>query len=173
MFSSFGLPPGAEVSVEDIRRMLDTWIRKVPCPVSRSLAALWQRDRARERIASVAVVELQSSESVLSDGDGPDGSDPGGSTKVLLLCQLRRFPRKQLEVSFVADLKPLPTPHALTIRSADGTPAIDVVPVAGGRVEPARSSAIDPGSLVEGVLKLTKLPGGRSRAFPGAWFAPP
>lgn len=30
MFSSFGLPPGAEVSVEDMRRMLDTWIRKYP-----------------------------------------------------------------------------------------------------------------------------------------------
>lgn len=64
-------------------------------------------------------------------------------------------------MSFVADLKPLPTPHALTIRSADGTPAIDVVPVAGGRVEPARSSAIDPGSLVEGVLKLADEASGR------------
>jgi hypothetical protein len=151
MFSRFGLPPGAEVSSADMERMLDSWIQQVPSPVSKSLESLWQRGKARERIASVAVVELLSWDGSTEALEEDDGYVP---KKVLLLCQLRRFPRPQLEISFVADFKPLASPASLTVLSAEGAPAIDVVPVTGSRVQPTWASKIDPGSLVEGVLRL-------------------
>lgn len=157
MFSRYGLPPGAEVSPTDMVRMLDSWIQRVPCPVSKSLESLWQRGKARDRIASVAAVELLSWDGSAGTLEEDDGHVP---RKVLLLCQLRRFPRPRLEISFVADLKPLPCPDSLVVLSAEGTPAIDVVPVIGARVQPAWTVNIDPRSLVEGVLRLSEVVSG-------------
>ena len=152
MFSTFGLPPGAEVSPADMERLLDDWIRRHPCPVSRNLESLWQRGQARERIASVAAVELLSWDGSTALSDDEDGHIDGD---VLLFCRLRRFPRPQFEIAFVADFRTLPNPRSLVVLSAEGEPTIDVVPAGGARVQPTHASEVDPASLVEGVLSLT------------------
>ena len=71
MFHRFGLPPGGEIPPAEMEQLLDSWLQMRPCPVSKNLAALWQRGQARERIANVAAVELHSWDGTLprpSDG---------------------------------------------------------------------------------------------------------
>ena len=158
MFSAFGLPPGAEVSPADMERLLDGWIRQRPSPVSKNLESLWQRGPARERIASVATVELLNWDGSTDEPEDNDGRLDG---EVLLFCRLRRFPRPQFEVAFVADFRRLPCPRSLDVLSAEGEPAIDVVPAGGARVQPTHASELDPASLVEGVLSLADAESGR------------
>ena len=59
MFQRYGLPPGGEISPADMERLLDSWLQMRPCPVSRSLESLWDRGQAKDRIASVAAIELR------------------------------------------------------------------------------------------------------------------
>jgi len=158
LFHRFGLPPGSEVSPADMERFLDSWIHQHPCPVGKSLESLWQRGEARERIASVAAIELSSWDGSLRDREGEESRKIGD---VLLVCWLRRFPRHQLEISFLADLRTQPCPQSLTVLSAQGSPSIDVVPAVGARVQPTITSEIDPASLVEGVLRLADITSGK------------
>ena len=161
LFHRFGLPPGAEISPADMERFLDSWIHQHPCPVSKSLESLWQRGEARERIANVAAIELRSWDGSLRDRDGEESRKIGD---VLLVCWLRRFPRHQLEISLIADLRTQPCPPTLTVLSAQGSPSIDVTPVVGARVQPTATSEIDPASLIEGVLRLADITSGKEVA---------
>lgn len=166
MFHHYGLPPGSEASPTDMERLLDAWIRQTPCPVSKSLEALWVRGQARERIATVAAVELLGWDGSLA---GTDDSEEAVERKgdALLVAQVRRFPRPQWEFSFVADLRTLPSPRSLVVLSAPNQPTIDVVPAVGSRVQPTRASELDAASLIEGTLHLADPSSGRD-----AWRRP-
>jgi AAA domain/UvrD-like helicase C-terminal domain len=154
MFHRYGLPPGSEVSPADMERLLDDWISQIPCPVTASLQALWAQGHARERIATVASVELLAwNGSLLEADEGEDHEQRGGD--ILLVALVRHFPRAQLDLSFVADLRTLPSPRSLTVASAPGEPSIDMIPAVGSRVQPNRVTDIDPESLLEGFLHLT------------------
>ena len=156
MFHRFGLPPGGEISPADMERLIDSWLQMRPCPVSKSLESLWQRGQARERIASVAAVELRSWDGALADCDPTESRKTGG---VQLLCWLRRFPKRRLEISFLANLGTQASPQALTVLTATGEPTVEVLPVAGARLQPVFTSEIDTASLVEGVLRLADTSG--------------
>ena len=156
MFHRFGLPPGGEISPADMERLIDSWLQMRPCPVSKSLESLWRRGQARERIASVAAVELRSWDGALADCDPAESRKTGG---VQLLCWLRRFPKRRLEISFLANLGTQASPQALTVLTATGEPSVDVLPVAGARLQPVFTSEIDTASLVEGVLRLADTSG--------------
>lgn len=152
MFHRFGLPPGGEVSPDDMERLLDNWLQMRPCPVSRSLESLWQRGQARQRIASVAAVELRNWDGAISDSDSIDGRSTGS---VQLLSWLRRFPRRRLDLSFVVNLGTHTAPQTLTVLTAAGEPSVEVLPVANSRLQPVFTTETDTASLVEGVLRLT------------------
>jgi len=151
MFRQLGLPPGSEVSPGDMVPLIEAWIRQNPCPASKSMQSLWSRPAARERIASVAAVELS-----LWDGSGGAPDDDGVEQvgEILVVALLRRFPRAQLELSFLADLRSSIPPRTLTALSAPGRPELEMVPVDGRRVRPRGAAAVDPGSLVQGMLQL-------------------
>ena len=158
MFSTFGLPPGAEVSPADMERLLDDWIRQHPCPVSRNLESLWQRGQARERIASVAAVELLS-----WDGSTARSDDRTGTSTETCCCSVgfAGFPGPSSRSRSSRTSGGLPNPRSLVVLSAEGEPTIDVVPAGGARVQPTHASEVDPASLVEGVLSLTDKESGR------------
>ena len=58
------------------------------------------------------------------------------------------------EISFLANLGTQALPQALTVLSATGQPSVEVLPVAGRRLQPVFTNDIDTTSLVEGVLRL-------------------
>lgn len=157
MFQRFGLPSGGEISPADMERLLDSWLHMRPCPVSKSLESLWQRGQARERIASVAAVELRSWDGALGNIHPVESRKTGS---VQLLAWLRRFPRRRLEISFVARLGTEAVPQTLTVLTAAGEPSVEVLPVAGARLQPVFTSDINTASLVEGVLRLADAPEG-------------
>ena len=154
MFQRYGLPPGGEISPADMERLLDSWLQMRPCPVSRSLESLWDRGQAKERIASVAAIELRSWDGTLPDS--ADSGQPGGrkAGAVQLACWMRRFPRRRLDISFLASFGAQASPRVLTVLTASGEPDVEVVPVPGARLQPVFTSEIDTASLVEGVLRL-------------------
>jgi hypothetical protein len=157
LFNRYGLTPGGEVPLADMEGLLDGWLGMRPCPVSKSLESLWARGQARERIASVAAVELRSWDGALPDGVTSDPGHSGGraaSGGVQLACWIRRFPRRSLDISFLASFRSQAAPRALRVLTAAGEPEVDVVPVPGARVQPVFTSEIDTASLVEGVLRL-------------------
>ena len=156
MFQRFGLPPGGEISPAEMERLLDSWLQMRPCPVSKSLAALWQRGQARERIANVAAVELHSWDGAVAESHPIEGRN---TSSVQLICWLRRFPRRRLDVSFLANLGPHASPQSLTVLTAPDQPSVEVLPVAGRRLQPIFTTEVDTTSLMDGVLRLASTSG--------------
>lgn len=152
MFRQFGLPPGSDLPPADMARMLDTWIQQVPCPASKNLQGLWRRESARERIAEVAATELLNWDNTLADETGMSAGKKAGD--VNLFAQLQRFPRPAIQLSFLATMPGGSQPEELRILSADGTPSLDVFPLAGGSVRPRSAADIDAKSMAEGVLHI-------------------
>lgn len=152
MFRQFGLPPGSDLPPADMERMLDIWLQQVPCPASKNLQGLWQRAGARGRIAEIAATELLNWNSAMEPGD--DVSLGRTTGDVRLIAQLRSFPKADLQLSFLAALRAGSSPDELRVLSAEGSPLLDTVPLAGGSVRPRSAADIDPKSLVEGVLHL-------------------
>ena len=74
----------------------------------------------------------------------------------------------RLEISFLASLGTQASPQALTVLTATGEPTVEVLPVAGARLQPVFTSEIDTASLVEGVLRLADHVG-----EPGGYPLPP
>lgn len=171
LFRRFGLAPGSDISPGDMELLFGTWLEMRPCPVSRSLEMLWQRGDARERIASVAALELRS-------WDGSGGNTEAGGTAqpgfgdVQLLCWKHRFPKPRLNVTFVARLGRLPLPDALTVLTANEPPSIAMKPVPGNRLQPTRVDGIDGPSLIEGVLRLRDESSGHEVARPPRRIVP-
>ena len=165
MFHRFGLPPGGEISPADMERLLDSWLQMRPCPVSRSLESLvaaWSSPRADRQRRRDRAAQL---------GRRAGRLRPGGQRRrtggVQLLCWLRRFPKRRLEISFLANLGTQASPQVLTVLTATGEPSVEVLPVAGARLQPVFTSEIDTTSLVEGVLRLADASGAwRSPASP-------
>lgn len=154
MFRRFGLMPGSEISPADMEQLFGSWLETRPCPVSRALEALWRRGDARERIASIAAGELHNWDGT-GGAVGTAGADSVHRTgDIQLLAWTRRFPRPQLDVTFLARIDAQPGPDTLTVLTAEGQPGIEVVPAPGARLQPALASRIDGASLIEGMLKL-------------------
>ena len=59
MFAAEGLPPGLRISPADMEADLDSWMPRLPPLFSQTLRALWTNPMARERITSVACLELE------------------------------------------------------------------------------------------------------------------
>lgn len=153
MFRQFGLAAGSDISPADMELLFGSWLETRPCPVSRTLELLWQRGDARERIASVAAIELRSWDG--SGGGVSTGTDTAHRAgDVHLVCWMRRFPKPALGTTFVARIGAAPVPGELTVLTAEGQPSVAVVPSPGNRLQPAAMIGIDGPSLIEGVLKL-------------------
>ncbi|MGE3254468.1 hypothetical protein [Pseudonocardia sp.] len=154
MFRQYGLPPGSEVPPADMQRLLDAWMQQSPCPASNTLQALWQRPAAQERIAEVAALELLSWDS--GTDSGVVGERSTRHSDVLLLAQLRRFPRPGLELSFLVRSSTGGAPDHLTVLGENESERqLEAMPLGGGLVRPRSAGDVDAQSLVEGVLQVS------------------
>lgn len=158
MFRELGLHPGADLPPESLIPLIDEWVRQQPSPASRHLQTMWASQATRDRIAAVAAIELLHWDGVLDEHEDYGSSARSGSIRLQGL--LMRFPRPSLELSFIADFGSA-APAALEIVSAEGTPELDVVPIAGGRVRPRSASVLDSTSLIEGMLQVRDPVSGR------------
>jgi hypothetical protein len=123
----------------DMIRLLDEWIQQNPCPASRSVQNLWLQGAAQERLAMVAVIELQARD---GDDTAPEDHQSSRYGDIQLTAQLRRFPRPGLELAFIADLQIAPAPDVLIVASAPDEPELAMIPATGQRVRPRNIESV-------------------------------
>ncbi|MEV4826806.1 hypothetical protein AB0K25_00540 [Micromonospora sp. NPDC049257] len=156
-FAVYGLDPGREVTPREIEPYLDDWITRTPPPVSRNLATLWARQpAARERIASVVALELQTWDG--SDRDGTprwQAAGARGEARLVALIRSNLFGRK-VEFSLVVKLPGHDEPRRLQIVSAlgDQKPVLDFIPGINGWHRLHRPADLAHTSILDGVVQL-------------------
>jgi hypothetical protein len=140
LFSLEGLPPGYQMAPGDMESTLATWVQRTPPFFSNTLRALWSTASARERIAAVACVELES-----WDGAGLEQgqhSEVVAGRQLRLLAQLRHFPRR----SFLLDIA-VPDPsgdlRTIELNGTDGPTAVSLGVSLAGTSRLASTSDLD------------------------------
>ena len=86
-FAQYGMAVGMELAPEVLERYLDAWFKSESCPASVSLKKLWAKPSARERIATVAAVELMGWDGTM---DTVQLSEAPLFRRVGLMAQLRK-----------------------------------------------------------------------------------
>ncbi|MEU4676281.1 hypothetical protein [Micromonospora sp. NPDC023737] len=163
-FATYGLEPGREVTPREIEPYLDDWMKRTPSPISRNLATLWARQpAARERIASVVALELQTWDG--NDRDAAPRSQAAGArgreARLVALIRSNLFGRK-VEFSLVVKLPGHDGPRRLQIASAvgDQQPVLDFMPGVNGWHRLHRPADLAQTSILDGVLRLIDIDGG-------------
>ncbi|MBM2620396.1 hypothetical protein JIG36_33280 [Actinoplanes sp. LDG1-06] len=163
-FVTYGLDPGREVTPREIEPYLDEWMKRTPPVISRNLATLWSRQpAARERIASVVALELQTWDG--SDQEAAARQQAAGTrtgeVRLVVLIRSNLFGRK-VEFSLVAKFPGHDGPRRLHIDSAigDEKPVLDFMPGVNGWHRLHRPADLADSSILDGVLRLTDPDGG-------------
>lgn len=153
-FAQFGLPAGSELAPEVLERYLDAWFAGEASPVSASLKKLWGRGSARERIATVAAVELAGWDGTVEAGHAPEASSV---QRAALMAQLRRgFLGESLDLALTVRAAPDDDiASGVEVESADGEwMPVAFVPAAANVWRTSYSGDIDVGSVLEGVVRM-------------------
>ncbi len=156
MFAQFGLSPGMQIAPEDLVGYLSHWLSGDGSPASSYLRRLWGRQAARERIASVAAVELANWDGVLVDGSVLSAAGNSLATRSVVVANLRTgFLNSSLDISL--GLRPLSVEMdgQMEVRSTDGS-WLHIVfsPGTAGLWRTSYSETVDFGSMLEGVVRI-------------------
>jgi hypothetical protein len=89
LFSELELRPGQSIALEDMERLLSTWLPD--SRLSRGLKILCAKESALRRVAEVACVELQA-------WSGTVGDAPTSRRSIALTAGLRRLPKRALRI---------------------------------------------------------------------------
>lgn len=160
-FAQFGLAAGMDLAPEVLERYLDSWFGAETCPASVALKKLWARSKARERIATVAAVELLG-----WDGTLPEGHAGQALTyqRVGIMAQvLQGFMGSRIDLSLTLRGLDADFQGAMEVEDASGQwLPLDFVPVVGSVWRTNFQSTLDIGSAIDGVVRLR--PAGSSDA---------
>jgi hypothetical protein len=157
MFVAYGLAPHGSLPAPEMVRIIEEWVSRVPCPVSHSLERLWTRDpAARERIADVACLALESWDGTASDPENTQTHQELDLVRAKAL--LRRFPSRSLEVGLLVPALSGAEPVTASVldSAGDDIGAIDLVPNTAGWLGLADQRDIDVASFLDGqtILQL-------------------
>ncbi|MFF3566886.1 hypothetical protein ACFYXQ_03795 [Nocardia jiangxiensis] len=156
MFAQFGLSPGMQIAPEDLVGYLDQWLSSEGSPASSYLRRLWGRQAARERIATVAAVELANWDGALADGSPMSVAGKSLATRAMVVVNVRNgFLNSSLDISL--GLRPLSTEMdgQMQVRSTDGSWLdIGFSPGTAGLWRTSYSEAVDFRSMLEGVVLI-------------------
>ena len=156
MFAQFGLSPGMEIAPTDLSVYLDHWFTLENSPASKNLLKLWNQQSARERIASVAAVELANWDGTLEDASAVSVGGTTLATRAMVIANLRSgFLDSSLDLSL--GLRPLveDMDGQMQVRSADDS-WIDIgfSPGTAGLWRTSHTEAVDFGSMLEGAVRI-------------------
>ncbi len=163
MFAAEGLPPGYRISPPDMEATLDSWVPRVPPLFSHTFRTLWINPMARERITSVACLELEN-----WDGSGLKDDDHSTSTHgrtARLLVQLKRFPRTSLGLDLTFPLQAGGS-SKLTFNGVLGPEVVGLRAAAGGTARLDDVAAVDMDSLLTDELEASDETGATYRRRP-------
>ncbi len=156
MFAQFGLSPGMQIAPEDLVSYLDHWLSSEGSPASMYLRRLWAQQPARERIATVAAVELANWDGVLEDGSALTVGGTTLATRAMVVVNLRAgFLNSSLDISLA--IRPLTSDMdgQMEVRSTTGEWLdIGFSPGTAGLWRTSYTKAIDFGSMLEGAVRI-------------------
>ena len=157
LFTSQGLQAGSCLPINEIAAHIDEWIARIPCPASNTLERLWKHlPASRQPIAEVAELTLEA-----WDGSLPDGLHQAVRREidtVKLRAALRSFPSQRIDLTMVipgrsnSDWEDI----ALLNEWDDPIQTIELVPFASGWLGLNDNSSIDPGSFLDGTVRLRR-----------------
>ncbi|WP_280332722.1 hypothetical protein [Nocardia wallacei] len=157
MFAQFGLSPGMQIAPEDLLGYLDHWMSDEGSPASSYLRRLWGRQAARERIATVAAVELANWDGIIADGSAKSVAGNSLATRSIVVANLSTGFLNDDSLDISLGLRPLSEKMdgRMQVRSTDGT-WLDIAfsPGTAGLWRTSYSEAIDFGSMLEGLVRI-------------------
>lgn len=153
VFAAEGLPPGYQMAASDMEAVLDGWMSRQPPVLSNALRILWGNAAARERIAGVACLELETWR-----GETASGGDAGPASRhasVRLMAQVRTFPRPSVELNLTIPTSTGSDRPTATLAGADGPITMRLAPAGPGSLRFEDSRGLEPGSLLADEVSLT------------------
>lgn len=154
-FLAYGFAAGTEVPPSELVTVLDGWISQNPSPVSTSLARLWSKEQARERIAQSAAVALASWDgSYRGRAPGDLGSVRSARSQVVLTLELGGFPRKRFGLQALCYLPQPEQARDASIVTAEPPVQVELVPDLPGTLGLGRGSALHAPDVLAGVLGI-------------------
>lgn len=156
MFAQLGLSPGMHMAPEDLVSYLDHWLGSEQSSASSNLRRLWARPATRERIATVAAVELANWDGTITDGSAISAGGTSLATRAMVVANLRAgFMGQSLSLSL--GLRPLSSDMDghMQVRATSGS-WIDIAfsPGTAGLWRTSYNQAVDFGSMLEGVVRI-------------------
>lgn len=156
MFAQSGLSPGMQLAPEDLVSYLDVWLGSEHTSASNNLRRLWERPATRERIATVASVELANWDGTIDDESAVTVGGTSLAARAMLVANLRSgFIDQSLGLSL--GLRPLVSDMdgQMEVLSTDGS-WIDIgfSPGTAGLWRTSYNQAIDFSSMLQGVVRL-------------------
>lgn len=154
-FTEYGLAPGMELAPEVLEPYLNAWFGRETCPASAALIKLWARPSTRERIASVAAVELMGWDGRI---EATDAAQAPLFQRIGLLAQMRQgFMGSSLEIALT--LRQLndqaDQDGAMEVEAANGEwLPLTFTPAVASLWRTGYSAGVDTASVLEGVVKI-------------------
>lgn len=156
LFAQFGLSPGMEIAPADLSNYLDHWFGLENSPASNSLRKLWNQQSARERIASIAAVELANWDGTLQDGSALSVGGTTLSTRAVVVANLRAgFMDSSLDLSIGLRPRVPDMDGQMQVQSADDS-WIDIgfTPGTAGLWRTSYNESVDFGSMLVGAVRI-------------------
>jgi hypothetical protein len=145
MFGAYRLTPRQSMSRADMVRLLDDWLPH--SGASAGLRRLWRSSDARDQVADIACVELESWDGVVQGPDEPDMADG----HLVFLAELRHHPRPRLTMGLAVRASS-PLLAGKYVLAADASPAARAaLEAVGGCLTLEATSDPGWGSITEGV----------------------
>ncbi|WP_139104557.1 hypothetical protein [Gordonia sp. UCD-TK1] len=151
MFAQFGLSPGMRLAPEDLSVYLGMWLSTEGSSATGNLRRLWKRTDSRERIATIAAVELAS-----WDGVQSDSSATATTGRAMIVASMRSgFMGSSLDLSL--GLRPIGDSmdgHMEVLETAGRWSALGFTPGTAGLWRTGYTEEFDFGSVLEGVVRV-------------------
>lgn len=153
-FRQYGFAPGTDVAPSELELVLDGWMSQRPCPATASLERLWHRGQARERIAQAAAVALASWDGRVNERSSRTGESAPVAGHLALTLEMGSFPRKRFALQALLYLPEPGRPRDAQVTTADPAAHVELVPDLPGALGLGRGSSLNPGDVLEGLLRI-------------------
>jgi hypothetical protein len=164
IFLAEGLPPRYQMAPSDMEETLDGWMSRHPPYFSHSLRTLWINPSARDRIAQVACLELES-------WDGSDGKDSYSDSRLpelqaRVVVHASSFPRTAISFDLSLPDRGRTGRVSLTIDTANGPAIVMFRQGTAGTLQLDDPNTLDFQSLLANELRISGQAGESYRRRP-------
>lgn len=152
-FERTGLSPGESISSEEMVGVLDAWLSNPAAGASANLRRLWARqdETMRERLAEIALIELDAWTGPREATEQSDGAAVGASR---LLALVQTFLRRRLELGIEFRILESPMPSMIELTAGGDAVTRPVSQAAGSWVRVDGLGGLPPAAMLSASLRI-------------------